>query len=121
MTNTPNPFAQWIAENVGETYGTCGEVTALMAVQFPELTRVRGHYFCLAWGQREHWWLKTATGEIVDPTAGQFPSKGRGVYTEWNEGDEEPTGKCMNCGDYCYREELCCCASCEQAVRADFV
>lgn len=38
--------AAWIAANVTETYGTCREVTERMAAAFPELGRVRGHYYC---------------------------------------------------------------------------
>ena len=65
--------------------GRCAEATLAMAAVFPELTRVRGHYLCWVWGEREHWWLVEPNGEIVDPTADQFPSKGGGVYVPWDE------------------------------------
>lgn len=94
-------YQEWI-DQLGDTYGTCHEVTKEMAKEFPELQRVRGHYFCWVWGEREHWWL-TNGDEVIDPTASQFPSKGGGEYEEW-EGPE-PTGMCPNCGEYCYNHE----------------
>lgn len=82
--------------------GSCAEATAEMVRLFPELIRVRGHY-----GRTEHWWCKTATGEIVDPTAAQFgvsegtPDPIGRRYVEHREGiDPEPLGKCLNCGSY---------------------
>lgn len=105
-------YADWIT-TVTETYGTCREVTEAMAVAFPELTRVRGHYYCFAWGERAHWWLVDPAGEIVDPTATQFPSKGRGVYIPWEEGDQEPTGMCPNCGGNVYDGDACCSDKCD--------
>ena len=110
-------YETWIAENVGETYGQCVEVTAAMAGAFPELRRVRGHYVCPWWGTRAHWWLVTDAGDIVDPTAAQFPSKGMGEYVPWREGDEEPTGKCLNCAGECYRHATFCSVACEREPR----
>ena len=76
-------YSAWIAENVeGDGYGQCKEITRQMADAFPELTRVRGHYYCWAWGERAHWWL-TYAGDIIDPTSQQFPSKGHGEYVPW--------------------------------------
>ena len=49
-----------------------------------------------------HWWLQTKEGEIIDPTAIQFPTKGHGVYDPWDETQKAPTGMCPNCGEYCY-------------------
>ncbi len=106
-------YKKWIAENVkGNGYGECSEITEQMAEAFPELTRVRGHYYCSAWGERTHWWLVTSDDEIIDPTVEQFPSKGKGVYDSWVEGTEEPTGKCPNCGGYCYGSRYFCSNSC---------
>lgn len=106
-------YNQWIEKNVSSTYGTCAEVTEAMADAFPELTRVRGHYHCPIWGERAHWWLKTPDGKIVDPTAAQFPSRGQFTYVEWIDGQEEPTGKCPNCGELCYKGDFCCSDECE--------
>lgn len=102
----PDKYQQWIDENVsGDGRGQCKEVTESMQKVFPELRRVRGHYYCMVWGEREHWWLVKPTGEIVDPTVQQFPSKGVGVYVEWDEEQEEPIGRCMHCGEYCYESK----------------
>lgn len=111
-------YRAWIKDNVTETYGRCAEVTQQMAAAFPELTRVRGHYYCFAWGEREHWWLTTPDGEIIDPTAAQFPSRGRGHYEPWDESRPEPTGMCPNCGGYCYDGNTCCSDSCGLAYAA---
>lgn len=48
----------------------------------------------------------------------QFPSKGLGVYYPWREGDEEPTGICMNCGAYCFDHEATCSESCYDKLMA---
>ena len=109
-------YADWIAVNkkvtYADCYGTCAETTLEMAAAFPELTRVRGHYYCVVWGERSHWWLTTPDGEIIDPTADQFPSKGNGVYVPWNDEDEEPTGKCPQCGELVYSGKMFCNDNC---------
>lgn len=102
----------WIAANVTETFGKCREVTEQMAAAFPELRRVRGHYYCASWGEREHWWLVDAEGEVVDPTAAQFPTRGAGAYVEWEKDRKEPTGMCPNCGEYCYDGHYFCSERC---------
>jgi hypothetical protein len=91
-----------------DLYGKCAEVTQQMAAANPSLRRVRGHYYCPIWGERAHWWLVDRDGKIIDPTAAQFPSKGNGTYVEWQEGEKEPSGKCYNCGDYCYDGKVFC-------------
>lgn len=105
-------YADWIAVNVAEPYGKCAEVTLAMAEAFPELTRVRGHYYCFAWGERTHWWLTTREGTIVDPTASQFPSRGNGEYVELDASAPMPTGKCPNCSGLCYDGGYCCSDRC---------
>jgi hypothetical protein len=100
-------YVSWIRANCPEPYGKCAEYTALMVAEFPELRRVRGHYYCPAWGEREHWWCVALGGTIVDPTAAQFPSNGTGEYVEWDESKPEPTGKCPNCGGYVFGGYLC--------------
>ncbi len=111
-------YSMWVKRNVGEIYGKCAEITRAMAGAFPELTRVRGHYYCPSWGERSHWWLVGADGQVVDPTAGQFPSKGRGHYEPWGEGNEEPTGMCPNCGEHCYKHHDMCSDACGIAYAA---
>jgi hypothetical protein len=98
--------------------GTCEEATLAMQVAFPTLTRVRGHYYCPLWGEQEHWWLVAADGTIVDPTASQFPSAGRGMYIPWDESRAEPTGICPNCGEYAYGSGTCCSQTCHAAYVA---
>jgi len=105
-------YDEWITENVTKAYGECAEVTELMAAEFPELTRVRGHYYCHIWGERAHWWLVDANGTIVDPTKSQFPSKGNGQYEPWPEGAKEPTGMCPNCGEMIYHGGYVCSDEC---------
>lgn len=95
-------YEKWISENIRESYGKCSEATLRMNEEFPELKRVRGHYYCPIWGEREHWWLVDFEGNVVDPTKSQFPSRGIGHYEPWNEGDPEPTGMCANCGELIY-------------------
>lgn len=114
------PYDLWIAENYpgNSGYGKCSEAMERMCAAFPELTRVRGHYYDVAWGEREHWWLKDPNGKIVDPTAGQFPTQGRGVYVELAANAPEPTGKCMDCGEYVYDGRNFCGEHCEAAWRA---
>ncbi|SRR6266705_316219 len=70
-----NKYQCWIDDNVGphDTLGMCAAWVRRMGEAFPKLTQVRGHYLCHTWGPREHWWLTTPDGKIVDPTAGQIP------------------------------------------------
>lgn len=102
---TDGPYEQWIIDNWTDALGTCAEQTTKMAERFPELKRIRGHYMCPIWGEREHWWLVTPSGAVIDPTREQFPSGGRGVYVPWDEHAEEPIGKCANCGGYSYESK----------------
>lgn len=112
-------YRQWIEAHVGENaYGNCHQFTHEMASNFPELKVVRGHYYCLAWGQRAHWWCVLPDGTNIDPTASQFPTKGKGVYVQHVEGEPEPTGKCPDCGAYCYNHEQFCSENCERSYMA---
>lgn len=99
-------YHNWIKCNVPEQcVGICETITKRMMEEFPELIRVRGHVILLFRPDCDpysHWWLKTATGEVVDPTRSQFP--GKIVYDEWDESEPEPIGKCLNCGGYCYAD-----------------
>lgn len=73
--------------------GKCKEMSEQLVAQDPTLTLVRGWYHCYQWGKQAHWWCKTATGEIVDPTKLQFPSGGLGEYEEFSGMVE-----CEQCG-----------------------
>lgn len=112
-------YKKWIAENVeSDGLGQCKQVTKAMAKACPELTRVRGHYYCPIWGERAHWWLVTEEGKVIDPTKNQFPSKGLGHYEPWDESQPEPTGKCPNCGGYCYGGKSVCSDKCFEEYKA---
>ena len=84
-----------------------------MQKEFPELRRVRGHYYDGV-TRRPHWWLVGPDGDIIDPTAKQFYTNGRGIYEERDEDEPEPTGRCINCGDYVYDGKTCCCEACDR-------
>lgn len=74
--------------------GRCKEMCEEAIAADPTLRLVRGHYFCPIWNTEEqHWWTVRADGSIYDPSAKQFPSKGLGVYTEF-----DGTIPCANCG-----------------------
>ncbi len=111
-------YKKWISESKYNTqenaYGKCAEATIEMKNRFPELKRVRGHYYCVIWGERTHWWLVDEENNIVDPTAIQFPTKGAGIYDEIDETGPIPTGKCPNCSEYCYDNNYCCSESCHR-------
>lgn len=65
--------------------GKCREFCEKEFAKDSTLKIVRGHYYCPIWNSNEqHWWLKRSDGSIFDPTAKQFPSKGMGVYTEFD-------------------------------------
>jgi len=104
-------YAQWSAKNVlSDPRNKCKEVTERMALAFPELERVRGHYVCPIEGRLPHWWMRTPNGQIVDPTRAQFSSKGDGLY-EPHVGPE-PKGFCLNCGEYVYGDDQFCSREC---------
>lgn len=107
-------YEQWIKDNVTNSYGKCHEYCLEMQKVFPELQLVRGHYYCLIWGKREHWWLKI-NDTVVDPTKDQFPTKGTGNYIELDSNEPEPTGRCPNCGEYCYDNKYLCSDYCEKS------
>lgn len=115
-------YNDWIKENVDQDcLGKCKEMAEIMLETFLELRMVRGHYYCPIWGERGHWWLIDENDDIVDPTRSQFPSKGLGLYVEWDESEEEPTGKCPNCGGYCYDGRDCCSDNCYTEFVASLV
>lgn len=73
--------------------GKCKEMSEALCSQDSSLTLVRGHYHCPIWGEQPHWWCRKPSGEIVDPTKDQFPSRGIGEYVEFSG-----TVECSNCG-----------------------
>jgi hypothetical protein len=107
----PEAYAQWIDENYPTqvaAFGACHEATDRMVAAFPELRQVRGYYVDRRWGEREHWWCVDPAGQVVDPTARQFPSRGYGEYVELDPTARQPTGKCPECGGYAFDGETFC-------------
>lgn len=122
-----NKYVEWIQSNIKsreDYWRTCSSVTLRMKEAFPELIRVRGHYNDIWFGPQPHWWLKTEEGVIIDPTCRQFSETQSwdlsGHHSLYEEVDEEhcPTGKCINCGDYCYNGRETCREECYNEFRA---
>lgn len=108
--NVKPEYLDWISTNVtGPCAGFCHYYSYRMRDAFPELRLVAGRYVHPQ-AVATHWWLETPDGEVVDPTASQFPSGG--TYYEHIPSDDDPTGKCPNCGEYCYHGEQTCCKQC---------
>jgi hypothetical protein len=108
-------YREWIAANVPACpSGMCGVLTAQMVEKFPELERVRGHYVCGDGRQYPHWWCVTADGVVVDPTVTQFGFAGEYVQHV----GPEPTGKCINCGGYCFNGDDVCSCRCAREFEA---
>ena len=108
-------YKEWIEQNVKNPLGMCNYFCTRMKHVFPELTLVRGHYTSWSWGRREHWWLTTPEGVIIDPTIDQFPKPHEvDTYEPWDESKEEPTGMCPNCGDYAFKGRTCCSDKCSE-------
>lgn len=81
--------------------GKCKEMSEAAAAADQTLTVVRGHYYCPIWNTDEpHWWCVKPDGQIVDPTAKQFPSAGLGVYTPF-----DGVVECDECGKEMSEEE----------------
>jgi hypothetical protein len=102
----------------------CAMFTRHMAERFPELKRVAGFYQNPEGASHgEHWWLETADGIIVDPTADQWPSLGTGTYVRY-----DPTvhlvskGSCPSCGVGLYSRSgsYPCSKSCDEALASEY-
>lgn len=121
-------YQEWIDAKLksgDDPFTKCAEWTLEMQAAFPELIRVRGQVMLSNLWERDHWWLKTPTGEIVDPTKAQFAqeyySGGATVlwYQERDESEPEPTGMCANCGGLIYGgRDTVCSDSCARAYCA---
>lgn len=112
----------WLSEH--KAYGRCAEATLEMREAFPELTRVPGYVMDSFWGKRDHWWLTSPDGTIVDPTVSQFPCPLE--YIPHREGDPVRLGKCMNCGEYIWGlpgsgiDTACCSTACATELNESF-
>ena len=85
------------------TLGKCMVEVPEMNKRFPELKEVRGFVY-VEWfaghqreRKREHWWLESPDGDIIDPTAGQFPVIEQ--YEAYEKGMDVRVGTCVNCGE----------------------
>ncbi len=107
-------FGEVTAEEYDKYRGTCEEACEAAVAADPTLRLVRGHYFDFAWGMQAHWWTEKPDGTVHDPTKDQFPSKGTGMYEEF-----DGTAACENCGKEIREEDFvmcghypCCSDSC---------
>jgi hypothetical protein len=95
-----------------------------MKEKFPELRPCRGQVLLSNLWERDHAWLVTPEGHIVDPTESQFKqeyySGGAKIvmYYPRDESEPEPTGMCPNCGGLCYDGGTCCSDECHRAYAA---
>lgn len=137
-------YKAWIAAYVAahSVMASCLSVCEEMQGAFPELRLVRGSIILSGSPNQVlsfeldiegllpglgHFWLETVDGAIVDPTAAQFTdpdgchgATGISAYQPFDESKAQqlPTGKCPNCGDYCYNNASVCSDECgEQYVR----
>jgi len=68
-------YRAWIADyeaSRAPVVGQCQKVCNAMRTAFPEL-ELRGGWVRTPLGYDTHYWLLTRDGEIIDPTASQFP------------------------------------------------
>jgi hypothetical protein len=84
----------------------CKDAVEDMVKSFPELKPIRGWYDEYQGVKRPHWWCKTQSGEIIDPTANQFDLIGE--YIPYDESLGEPKGKCRYCGNISYWSSNAC-------------
>lgn len=74
----------WEVSDYQKYRGKCKSMSEAAVKEDPTLQLVRGHYYDPLWGEQEHWWTVKSDGTIYDPTKDQFPSKGSGIYVEFN-------------------------------------
>lgn len=113
-------YTNWIAQYNTEHPNTTlvyKSATDEMIETFPELNQIRGHVISTKrFDQVPHWWCTDSEGSILDPTEKQF---GQVIaYYPHDESLPEPTGKCPNCGEYCYNGNTLCCKTCEEEYLA---
>ena len=91
-------YKEWIDSYSGDIYRKCKEVSEEMKEVFPELTIAKGLVKLFDNGKwYQHQWLVTLEGYIVDPTAKQWI--GIDEYKEIIGKENEPVGRCCNCGE----------------------
>ena len=120
-------YSIWIIKNYPTPESAtlqCKEATLGMVKEFPELKRVRGMVhvkepYGLNPTKCPHWWLITQEGEIVDPVVHQYPL-GIVKYVQLDESLGIPTGKCINCGDFCYKNSCVCSEKCGEVLNEKY-
>lgn len=81
--------------------GKCKEMAEAAVAADTTLRLVRGWYHCPIWGDwQQHWWAVYPDSTIVDPTAAQFPSRGAGVYQEY-----DGLFPCEECGEMVHEQK----------------
>lgn len=115
-------YSEWIDAYVerekGFVRGKCFDAVQEMIAAFPELKPAAG-FVETTWGNDQHHWCVTASGEIVDPTVKQFP-----VVFSYEALDladpvaraRVPTGPCMDCGGPVFDGSTFCSRDCERAT-----
>jgi hypothetical protein len=119
-------YEEWIKSkyNRDTACGLCAEAVKLMKAEYPELEITNGFVEDAFWGKREHWWLKTPDGAVIDPTKAQFPA-----IISYEEVDNShpvrnyPRGRCANCGEMYYvgkdyNDNTVCSSKCFRAYSA---
>jgi hypothetical protein len=104
-------YKEWIDKNY-PTYQSalaqCVKACKDMVIVFPELKTTNGFAHFIHCEPRAHWWCKDPEGNIVDPTAHQFPKYLGSPIMDYEEIDDNhparmyAQAKCMNCGEYYY-------------------
>lgn len=117
-------YARWIELHYPTPQSAlkqCEPAVHAMILYFPELTIVKGqavveepHGFPST--KTDHWWCITAKGEVIDPTAHQYPTRII-RYEPLDESRVEPTGKCPNCGCFSYGGSTCCSEKCSKEYK----
>ena len=115
-------YVEWIAAYVEReknfVRGKCADAVKEMVAAFPELTPAAG-FVETTWGTDQHHWCVTATGEVVDPTAAQFPIVFSYEALDLNDPAalaRIPTGPCMDCGGPVFDGSTFCSKECERAT-----
>lgn len=125
QTLLDSKYQEWVIANYlspQQARLKCAEATQAMVLEFPELTRVRGlahveEPFSLPPTRTPHWWCVDTSGIVVDPTAHQYPTRIL-KYEPVDESLGEPSGKCPNCGNFCYEGNYLCSKFCETEYMA---
>lgn len=109
-------YQDWIANNVVDPQYRCEYWSKEMVKAFPELKRIRGYFVIHNVNRIPHWWLEDVDGNVIDPTSSQFLLSNDCSYEGLDETISQPTGKCINCGEFCYTQEAFCSDTCAEKL-----